>query len=222
SMGVPPSLFQYVLTAGEDLHTRIDRGNDPFYGRLGDAYYYVGPSQSALLDDLPLRKKSELNEADFILVMGPDDWHDDLSEFSELLEEAVQLKLPMVCANPNIGGFETGELHWEAGAIGKLYQQLGGQVHYHGKPEQSFFKAALNCFDDTPITKIIHIGDSIEADVRGAQQCGLDVAFTPYGIHSEDVTVFDEPGLSLAKLGEKWFAANSMQLPTFLIPGFKW
>ncbi len=73
---------------------------------------------------------------------------------------------------------EDGVLHYFSAII------LSGEVG-HEKPEKEIFKIALNSLGLQDASKVMEIGDSFLADVRGAQNAGLiPVLYDPLGFHS--------------------------------------
>ena len=51
--------------------------------------------------------------------------------------------MPALCVNPDITMIRDGQLVPAPGAIAKLYEDLGGQVDYVGKPHGALFQHAL-------------------------------------------------------------------------------
>lgn len=72
---------------------------------------------------------------------------------------------------------EDGVLHYFSTII------LSGEVG-HEKPEKEIFKIALNSLGLQDASKVMEIGDSFLADVRGAQNAGfIPVLYDPLGFH---------------------------------------
>lgn len=220
NMGISPSLYQHLLSAGEDTYIHLKERHDPWYAQLGDMYYFIGPSRPSLLEGLQIHRVSTVDEADFIIVVGPDDWHKSLSDYDDILEAAVKKKIPMVCANPNRRGLEPGAVVIEAGAIAAHFEEMGGQVHYHGKPYKSFFQAAKSRYPNIPKDRILVIGDSLLIDVIGARNSGFPVAFVPGGLHAGDfgVSYGEQPSVEAL---EKVYAKLNV-FPDYTILGLTW
>ncbi len=180
-MGINKAYFQGVYTAGEDVYYHLLHRDDPWYSKLGDNCYFIGPSSSHLIDDIPIHRTDSIEDADFILITGPDDWHQNLSDYQEILDVGVQMDLPMICANPILLEAETGP-----SLVGKdillYYEQAGGFIKYHGKPDKRFFMKGLEGLSDG---RGLVIGDSLYFDMKGAQDADMDSAFVACGIHEE-------------------------------------
>jgi HAD superfamily hydrolase (TIGR01459 family) len=98
--------------------------------------------------------------------------------------------LTLLCANPDIVVQRGGKLIWCAGALARLYAQLGGRTVYFGKPYAPIYEAALVCLHamaDQAAMRVLVMGDGLETDIRGANGAGLDAIFIADGIHGEDI-----------------------------------
>ena len=140
-----------------------------------------------------------VDDADFILLHGSEVWrkcressptsssdggeivdlnflfNEDYTIIDDLLDQAVQRSLPMVCANPDlIVGLPGGKVGNMPGKIAERYAQKGGKTIYQfGKPNPRHFHACLDNlgipFDETKsIQGVAHVGDSLEHDIAGA------------------------------------------------------
>ena len=220
NIGVPPSLYQHILSAGEDMYMHFQERHDPCYVRLGDMYYFIGPSNPSLLEGLKIHRVSTVGEADYIVVVGPDDWHKSLSDYDGVLEAAANKKIPMICANPNRRGLEPGAVVIEAGAIAAHFEEMGGQVHYHGKPYKNFFENAIRRYPNIAKQRILLVGDSLEVDIVGAQKVRLTSAFVPGGLHAQEFeTLYGQ--LPSLETSEKVFKQRNI-FPNYVIPGLIW
>ena len=207
--GVPPALFQHVISAGEDLYKHLESRRDPFYGGLGDTYYFIGPTHSSLLDGLQLHRTGHIDEADFIIVAGQDDWHSDIKDYEKCLKIGVEHNIPMICANPDQIGLCSEGGRIEAGNIAHIYQGLGGRVRYHGKPEKIFFRQALRKFTVIKPEQVLVIGDGLQTDIKGAVGVGLDCAYIPRNC-----------GMSIKEVDSVYKTAGIM--PTYTLTDFRW
>ena len=71
-----------------------------------------------------------------------------------------------------------------AGQIGELYESLGGQVTWVGKPYPDMYRFAFRRIGD-PAARIVAVGDSIEHDIAGGKAAGIATAFIRGGILAE-------------------------------------
>ena len=68
------------------------------------------------------------------------------------------------------------------GRIANIYQELGGQCNFFGKPHPEIYDHILNDFGVTA-SQTICIGDSVEHDVLGANHAGCNSVLVRTGIH---------------------------------------
>jgi len=159
-----------------------------------DRLHHLGPlpRDKALFERLPGRNVS-LREAQAVVVSGLlNDRTETAENYRGLLDEALALKLPMICANPDLVVDVGGTLLPCAGAIAALYESVGGSVFWAGKPHQTAYDAALATGEQVrgravPKERILAIGDSGRTDIAGAVGAGIDALFVGHGIHRHEV-----------------------------------
>ncbi len=142
--------------------------------------------------------------AEAIICTGlNDDRNETPEDYRPLLEQALKLNLPFVCANPDLIVDVGGTILYCAGAIADIYQHMGGPVFWAGKPHLSAYETAhhkAEALRDTnvPRRKALVIGDAIRTDLKGAENFGCDALFVASGIHKHEA--MDGDFLSTAKL----------------------
>jgi HAD superfamily hydrolase (TIGR01459 family) len=151
-------------------------------------------------------------EADIVLCTGfYDDEIETPDDYRVMLEGFRARALPFLCANPDIVVQRGDKLIYCAGAIARLYEFLGGEVVYYGKPYPAVFERALE--DARKVASVNHplvIGDGIETDIAGANRMGLDALFIAGGIHAAELRVGPQALAEiLAKSGAAAVAAMS-------------
>lgn len=154
--------------------------------------YQIGPSHHGpTLEGLNI-KNAPLEDADYIVCIGPvNDEIDKPEDYRELLMRARARNLPMICANPDIIVERGNRIVYCAGAIAELYRELGGEVIFYGKPHRPAYDRAISLAADkrgheTPLHRMLAIGDSVRTDLAGAKNAGIDCLFITRGIHSAD------------------------------------
>lgn len=155
--------------------------------------YPIGPRDrdAALFDAVPGRFVG-LTDAEAILCSGlNDDVNESAESYLPLLETALARKLPFVCANPDLVVDVGGKLYLCAGAIADLYEKLGGEVYWAGKPHLPAYGSAhvlAEKLRGAPIAKdrILGIGDAVRTDLKAAENFGVDALFIAGGIHRDD------------------------------------
>lgn len=186
--GITGSACDRIVSSGgvtRDLLTR--EGDAPFYhlGPARDNGLYAG------LDAGPAR----FEDAHYILCTGPFDDETEVAEdYRPLLEAALARKLRLFCANPDLVVERGGRLLPCAGAIAALYEEMGGDVLWIGKPKPLIYQVACAeitaCLGFEPKPgRILCIGDALRTDIAGAKAAGFESLFIRAGIHGHQLAL---------------------------------
>jgi HAD superfamily hydrolase (TIGR01459 family) len=188
SMGFSRDLYDRVASAGDDARDALARRSEPAYRDLGRRCLLLArPGEEHLAAGLGLTLADEAGEADFLFVMSMDSQRQSVAGWKPVLEQALRRGLPMICGNPDRYRVHAdGTLHEAPGLAALAYEEMGGTVHYHGKPHPRIYRSCLR-FMDRPAGRLLAIGDSLEHDVAGAARAGIDAAFIAGGIHRGDL-----------------------------------
>lgn len=157
------------------------------------AVYCIGPldRDQALFSALKARSV-DLDEAEAIVCTGlTDDQNERPEDYLPLLRRARDRKLAFVCANPDLVVDVGGTLLYCAGAIADLYQGIGGDVVWTGKPyplayETAAARAAGLRGAAVAKERMLVIGDAIRTDLKGGEMFGCDALFIASGIHRHE------------------------------------
>ncbi len=160
--------------------------------------YQIGPDHHGpTLEGLNV-KGAPLASADYIVCIGPvNDEVDTAEDYRDLLVRARARNLLMICANPDIIVERGDRIVYCAGAIAELYRELGGEVIFYGKPHRPAYDRAIALAaskrgHETPVHRVLAIGDSVRTDLAGAKSIGVDCLFVTRGIHSADFADIQE------------------------------
>jgi HAD superfamily hydrolase (TIGR01459 family) len=183
--GVRRDAWDAIVSSGDIALAHIaEKG----YRRM----HWVGPSERdyALYVRLP-GPDVPLAEAEAIVCTGlRNDRTETVEDYRALIEQGVALRLPFVCANPDLV-VDVGALRLTcAGSIAAEYERLGGEVFWAGKPHPAAYRTALQRAGElrgsTPdLNRILAIGDAVRTDLAAAQGLGVDGLFIAAGIHSD-------------------------------------
>lgn len=212
-MGFDADVFDCVMTSGEALW-QVFSGDNPPVGRLypiegqaGDAALWATGLTVDLVETPAL--------ADAILLMGlPDGTGPD--DHDAHLTAGLKRGLPLYCSNPDLtsprGG---GTFVMSPGALAHRYRDMGGTVHFYGKPHLPIFaamQAVLGCAPE----RILMVGDSLHHDILGAQTAGWGSLLICAGVHAPDLrdgTLADD----IARLAQ----AAGMATPDYALPDLR-
>jgi HAD superfamily hydrolase (TIGR01459 family) len=221
SMGFPARLFDRVVSAGEDARDAIVARATPFHARLGRrCLAFTRDGERSIVEGIGLTFVDSVAEAEFVAVIGIDSPRRNCVDYEPQLREARGRGLPMICANPDISRFHEGRLVEAPGVLARRYEELGGEVFYHGKPWPAIYGTCLAALPSCGRGRVIAVGDSIEHDVLGARRAGLPCAFVVGGIHAQELRADDsgEPD----PVAWAAFVAGAEARPQFRIPAFRW
>jgi HAD superfamily hydrolase (TIGR01459 family) len=210
ALGVPRDAYDDLVTSGDVTRDRLINGTER-------RIFHIGPERDlALYDGIEAEVVGE-SHADIIVVTGLyDDYVEVPEDYRARLTALAARGLPLVCANPDIVVERGDQLIWCAGALARLYEELGGRVEMLGKPFAPIYDRAHALLNvaagrDVPYSEILAIGDGLPTDVRGAHTRGLDLLFVTGGIHAVDFGDPHAPDIELvrARLLKEGFAAKA-------------
>ncbi|DBA67199.1 TPA: hypothetical protein ACH3X2_001512 [Trebouxia sp. C0005] len=149
------------------------------------------------LEGLELQVVQEPSDADFILSHGTEALgQQEGTEAQAMSIKAIKAVLqvcaqqarppPMVVANPDVVTVSGSDLIPMPGTLAEYYAGLGGKILWMGKPDPVIYKVALQMLQ-LPKEKVIAIGDSLQHDIQGACNAGVDSIFISGGIHAKDI-----------------------------------
>jgi HAD superfamily hydrolase (TIGR01459 family) len=193
---VPRDAYDSIVTSGDV--TRLVMAS-----RSAKNIFHLGPKR-----DLPLFEGLGTTfvsheDADYIVCTGLfDDETETAETYRPLLEKSRARNMFLLCANPDLVVERGTRLIYCAGAIADLYQHMGGDVLYAGKPhppiyEEALRRAAKALGRETPRARVLAIGDSLRTDMKGAKDFGVGSLFVTGGIHAEEVGTREAPDRKL-------------------------
>jgi HAD superfamily hydrolase (TIGR01459 family) len=187
-LGFARELYDEVVSAGDDARDALVARDEPFHHALGRRCLLLARQGEAhLAEGLGLDLVDDVAVADFILLMTMDPPRQSVTGWMDLLRTASERRLPMICANPDLHrASPDGGLQEAPGLVARAYDQLGGTVRYHGKPEPRIYRTCLAKLG-LDRGRVVAIGDSLEHDIAGAEAAGIDSVFIGGGIHRGEI-----------------------------------
>lgn len=104
-------------------------------------------------------------------------------QYRQDLERWAARNVRFHCLNPDRVVIHGGEPMVCAGALADLYEGMGGQVIWYGKPFEPIYRHALNLAGNPPPEAVLAIGDGLQTDILGAARMGFDAVFVTGGIN---------------------------------------
>jgi HAD superfamily hydrolase (TIGR01459 family) len=241
--GFNPSHFRCGITSGEEAVQHFARNH-----LKGSRALILGwtdeTDPDGFMQAMGVRSTC-VETADLILCHGPDTivrpegtgpsqatnfrYTGDLSPYEAILKRGSERGLTLYNCNPDMRvNSPSGELWWMPGVISKYYQELGGRVEWFGKPYKSHFESAVRLLG-VPKSKVIHVGDSLEHDIAGANAAGIDSLFCAAGgVHGQELSFpskIEEDMLGTLKLERRALDAiedKYLAYPTYSLPLLCW
>jgi HAD superfamily hydrolase (TIGR01459 family) len=185
-MGVPDDCWDVIATSGDSTRDAM------FRGVVGHRVYYIGDTEDHGFFE-PLRivrdpveiTRVPLSEAEGIVCTGPRDPLEDPDVYRPEFLLAKTRGLKMLCANPDLVVDRGDVREWCGGSLALLYEQMGGETLYFGKPHPPIYDLArrrLSKIRTVEDQRILCIGDGIHTDILGGMGEGLDTLFVSGGL----------------------------------------
>jgi HAD superfamily hydrolase (TIGR01459 family) len=215
--GVPASVDDGIVTSGDVAQALISMN-------LDKRFFFIGPERDRSLFDGFDVELVDLEDAELVMMSGIiDDSNETPEDYRAVLEDLSERELPMICANPDIKVERGDEVIYAAGAVAQLYEQMGGQVVYTGKPFQPIYDmghARINELSGrtVPRERILAIGDGVDTDIKGAVMAGIDPLFIPSPVYLKDHN--REGGLAASAVS-KLFQDRDFR-PIACLPRLQW
>ncbi|MBO6898810.1 MAG: TIGR01459 family HAD-type hydrolase [Shimia sp.] len=199
SFGVPDDAYDTIATSGDSARSAM------FNGAVGEKVYFMGEWERdagffqplEILDNPVNIQRVPLAEAEGIVCCGPFDTmaDPDVNRADFLYAKTKGMKL--LCANPDII-VDRGEIReWCAGALAKLYTEMGGESLYFGKPHPPIYDLARRRLSALGVTiadeDILAIGDGPHTDISGAMGENIDSLFITGGLAAAETKTAHQP-----------------------------
>ncbi len=196
--GVPDDAWDTIATSGDSARSAMYRGV------VGQKVWHLGPPTDlkffeppkVVEDPTPIERVA-LEDAEGIVCTGPFDSLADPSVMRPQFLLAKQRGLKLLCANPDIVVDRGDVREWCAGALAKLYTEMGGESLYFGKPHPPIYDLArrrlVELGADVPDSRILAIGDGVLTDIAGAMGEDIDSLFISGGLAAAETKTLRQP-----------------------------
>ena len=191
-MGMDRDLRDHVFTSGEAALSYLKKNF------ISKKFYHIGPPRDFDLFYLFENNKSKnIKESEYLLCTGLfDDFDNDLNYYKDLFANHCNKK--MICTNPDLIVDRGNTRELCAGSVAMVFEKMGGQVVYFGKPYKEIYKLIL---EDKK--KPLIIGDNLRTDIKGANLLNQDSLFITDGVHKKEIQKANNISQILEKYGVK-------------------
>lgn len=219
AMGLDEGLVEAVVTSGETGWSLLhERAAEPYRSLPDRCLLWTEGRDRSILDGLDIEAVADVDDAGFVLLAGipvdrtPADLEPDLAR-------ARKRGLPMICCNPDRVVVTAVGVIAATGSVAARYEELGGTVHYVGKPHPAVYERCFAALD-LPRERILAVGDSLEHDIAGGAGAGLRTAMIMGGIHAAAFDLDGDEATNRAALDA--LARDAPALPDWVLPRFAW
>ena len=175
-IGLPRRAYDFVATSGEAGIEALKA--------IGKPVGFVGT-----------RSDREILEGRGVKIASGDDFSDlactgmmegrpDPNAYRTDLEHWAEHEVQMHCLNPDRIVVRGGVPEACAGALADIYQGLGGQVTWYGKPHEAIYAHVLQRAGNPSASHVLAVGDGLQTDILGAARMGFNAVFVAGGIHA--------------------------------------
>ena len=198
NFNVPKICYDTVATSGDSARTAM------FKGAVGKKIFFIGePRDQVFFDPISIIKSPikieqvSIQNAEGIVCTGPFDGTADPSINKENFLFAIKNGMKFLCANPDIVVDRGETRQWCAGALAKIYTEMGGESLYFGKPHRAIYKLARMRLAQLGAkvndNKILAIGDGVSTDIKGANSEKIDSLFITGGLAAKETKTSYNP-----------------------------
>lgn len=197
--GVPDDAWDTIASSGDSARSAM------YLGAVGDKVWFMGDAARDLeffdpldvIDSPRVITRVPLEQAEGIVCCGPFDAFADPDVNRPQFLYAKQKGLKLLCANPDLVVDRGGVREWCAGALARLYTDMGGTSLYFGKPHPPIYDLARRRLaalgHSVPDQAILAIGDGIHTDIAGAMGEDIDSLFITGGLAAAETNTTQHP-----------------------------
>ena len=208
-LGFDKNNFIEVMTSGEMIWQELKDFSYKYDFKTKNCFHIFDSSKEDGKDfRIGLEKFKfidNIKDADFILACTPFQNTKPI-DYIPILKEALEMNLIMFCANPDFVTVEENNDKniYCMGTIADLYDHMGGKVVILGKPSKEIYLKSCKQFDQIYKSETIAVGDSLDHDILGASNFGVDSVLITSGIHKDLFKYSTEKGIKNIENDRKW------------------
>jgi HAD superfamily hydrolase (TIGR01459 family) len=186
-LGIPPSLYNVLLTSGEMTWSGLKAQSDGFFKNIGKKCLLISRGgDRSIVEGLDVDVVDNAKDANFLIISGTDAPEKTLEDYEPILRDAARYSLKAICANPDSLGVMKGQNIMGAGTLAARYKDFGGVVEYIGKPHQPIFQHCIRILQQNDIYpgQTVVIGDTMAHDILGGSLVNIDTCLVKQGLHA--------------------------------------
>lgn len=173
AFGIPGDAFAGVVTAGEAGVSELRGRAVGFLGTAADRQDLIARGLT-LIDD----------GFEELACAGLTEDHPSVADYASQLSEWAARGVVLHCLNPDRVVIHGRERMICAGALADAYEDLGGKVHWYGKPYPEVYREAFRLAGNPDRSEVVAVGDGLHTDMLGAALQRIDAVYVTSGIHA--------------------------------------
>ena len=205
SMGIPDDCWHLLVSSGSAAQAETLRGF------AGKRLFHIGPKRNLGFFQSPPEEPKRLpitlttlEHAEAIACSGLfDDTRESPDDYKLLLQTGLAGGLTLLCLNPDVVVDRGDSRAYCAGALAKLYEEMGGKVLYFGKPHAAIYRMVMrqlrSAGREVKQEQVICIGDGMETDIDGARRQGFESVLVTGGIAVHETGTRRDPDPDLLR-----------------------
>ena len=176
-MGMSREISEKVYSSGEASLSYLKKNYS------NKKFYHIGPPRDFdLFLDFKKNKTTDIKESYYLLCTGLFEKQNvDLNYYKDFLKEHIDKKL--ICTNPDLIVERGDKRELCAGSVALVFEKMGGEVIYFGKPFPEVYNLSINNKDK----KVLSIGDNLNTDIKGANLLNYHSLIISNGIHKHEI-----------------------------------
>jgi HAD superfamily hydrolase (TIGR01459 family) len=183
TLGFEPELYDFLVTSGDVARTLVRRGAFPALLAPGARCFVISTGgDDEFASALGIVPTIHSGEAKLVIIAGSQADKVSLDDYRAILAPAARRGTPCMCVNPDKLMLTAAGVAPGAGRIAEIYQELGGDVTWIGKPFSEIYHSAANLSGVEDRRDILCVGDSLEHDIVGAHMFGAFAALVRTGL----------------------------------------
>lgn len=170
-----------IFTSG-DFFLKCLKSDERFRDKT---FHLTAPEKNEHLSaELGINITDDLKVADFSIFMMFCDDEKELVSYDLLMRKAAENNIEVLCPNPDKVVINKDKFRYTAGFFASKYEnEFNGKVSYYGKPHKNIYDFLFKKLNFST-NNTLAIGDSIETDIMGAKNAGIDSVMVRTGVHS--------------------------------------
>jgi len=207
-LGFDRASYRTVMSSGEAAFANIAARIGHDIAPQAAVWVHARDGDMSSVDGLALTLVGNTDRAEILIIAGSRADTFELEQYRSWLTPAAKRKVLAFCTNPDMEMLTPDGKRFGAGAIARLYEDLGGRVEWVGKPFPLIYIMAYDVLGQPDRARVLCIGDSPAHDIAGGQRAGFATALVRTGLHAD---------LSDSQLMAH---CTATAVPDFIIPSF--